>query len=80
MDHLFKSINKDSAKCVITDYLIFAEQIYQELKELFTENYSFLPKKSSKNNKLYSLSEFIDLLIKEKIVNNFDDSNKFMIL
>lgn len=73
MDMLFQNINKDSAKCLIKDYPIFAEQMYQELKELLQSYNIFLPRKASTKSRLYTLSEFIDILIRKNIIVYLDN-------
>lgn len=70
MDELFKKINADSTKCNIIDWPIFAEQMYMELKNLFIEKYKFTPKSSSTRNKLYNISEFINMMIKDPSYGN----------
>lgn len=71
MLELFKKINKDSKKIpedIIID--LFAEQLYEELKILLKNNFLFLPTKASRNTKLYTINEFIEIIIKENIIKN----------
>jgi hypothetical protein len=68
MNSLFKSINADSAKCVINDYPIFAQQLFEEIKELLQTKYTFIPNKALEKNRLYNITEFIDILIKKNIL------------
>ena len=68
-DILYSDLNKDSQKFKLKNYTVFAKEIYYKLKEIFTKDkqYSFVPTKSSIRTKLYTLSEFCDLLISKNI-------------
>lgn len=62
---LFTEINADSSKCVIKKgtFKEFELVNYYEVKKLMGEKYKFLPKSSSVNKSLYTISEFIEKLI-----------------
>ncbi len=62
---LFSEINADSSKCVIkkSTFKEFELANYYEVKKLIGAKYTFLPKSSSVNKTLYTISEFIEILI-----------------
>lgn len=62
---LFTEINADSSKCVIkkATFKEFELVKYYDVKKLMGHKYKFLPKSSSINKTLYTVSEFIEKLI-----------------
>lgn len=74
---LFAELNIDSSKCVIKKgtFIEFELLNYYELKKLMNIKYNFLSKSSSINKILYTISEFIDELIKLDCFKNLGISN-----
>jgi hypothetical protein len=72
---LFEEINEDSSKCVYKNLPIFDKEIYEKLKKLLINNYDFLPKCSSSKNRLYEVSEFVELLCTKKIITFIKKNN-----
>ena len=67
---LFKSINSDSTKCVINNYSIFDIEIYELIKKMIKKDYcEFVKDTCSSRSLTYGYSEFVDLLVKNNIMN-----------
>ena len=72
---LFNELNIDSLKYKFKNLSIFEKQNLYLIKKELQNKYTFLPKKSSETNPLYTISEFI-----EQISNNFSALNIIEIL
>ena len=78
MEILMNLINKDSKKYTYISYPIFDQILFEELKVKYLEKYSsFLPKRSSPITRVYTINEFVDLLIKNNIKNICNDIELF---
>lgn len=65
---LFENLNKDSYKCQFPKLSIFEKENYEHLKhELRIKYADFAPKYASDKNRLYSIAEFISLIITTEI-------------
>ena len=62
---LFENLNKDSHKCRFPRLSIFEKENYEHLKRELRIRYGdFAPKYASEKNRLYSIAEFVNIIIK----------------
>ena len=66
---LFDEINKDSDRYKYKHLPIFEKEIISNIKELLNKDYvSLLPKRSSAIGRIYTLAEFIEKILNNKII------------
>lgn len=76
MKQLFKEINLDSSKCIYKDLDIFDKEIYEKFKKTINKKLPDAPVKSSLRSNVYSVSQFVSMLIDYQFIEKLREKNK----